>query len=50
MKQPKLKYNFHNPNTPEKSADYILKVFIDSGLLKVEQAIKESTVHKDNNV
>ncbi|MBR4100137.1 MAG: hypothetical protein IKK55_04030 [Clostridia bacterium] len=50
MKQPKLKYTFHNPNTPEKSADYILKVFIDSGLSKVEEAIKETAVHKENSV
>ncbi len=42
MKQPKLKYHFHNPNTPESTADYILKVFIEANQSKVEMAIKET--------
>ena len=49
-KQPKLKYHFHNPNTPEKAADYILKVFIESNHSKVENAIKEIAIKvKSNN-
>ncbi len=29
MKKQKLNYRFHNPNTAEVTADYILKVFIE---------------------
>lgn len=38
----KLNYRFHNPNTPEKTADYILKVFIEVNSGKAEQAIQEA--------
>ena len=30
MKKQKLNYRFHNPNTAEVTADYILKVFIEA--------------------
>lgn len=42
MNQPKLKYHFHNPNTLENTADYILKVFIEANQSKVEMAINET--------
>ena len=41
-KQPKLKYHFHNANTPEKAADYILKVFMETNAKKVEDIIKNT--------
>lgn len=48
-KQPKLKYHFHNANTPEKTADYILKVFIDTNTQRVENAIKNTLVVDEKN-
>lgn len=40
MKNRKLNYRFHNPNTVEETADYILKVFIKANERKVEEAIR----------
>jgi hypothetical protein len=37
----KLNYRFHNPNSVEATADYILKVFIEANEGKVEKAIQE---------
>ena len=37
MKKQKLNYRFHNPNTAEVTADYILKVFIEVNAKKVER-------------
>jgi hypothetical protein len=39
----KLNYRFHNPNSVEATADYILKVFIEANGGKVEKAIQEAT-------
>ena len=41
MKRQKLNYRFHNPNTAEVTADYILKVFIETNMKKVERAMQE---------
>lgn len=41
MARQKLKYQFHNPNTAETTADYILKVFMEVNEKKVERAILE---------
>ena len=41
MKRQKLNYRFHNPNTAEVTADYILKVFIEVNAKKVERVIQE---------
>ena len=43
MKQPKLKYHFHNPNPPEKSADYILNILVAANKEKAETAIRRFT-------
>ncbi len=40
MKTQKLNYRFHNPNTAEVAADYILKVLVEVNEKKVERAIK----------
>lgn len=37
-----LNYRFHNSNTAEATADYILKVFIGANMKKVERAIQEA--------
>ena len=39
MKKRKLNYRFHNPNTAEVTADYLLKILIEANASKVEQAI-----------
>ena len=41
MKKQKLNYRFHNPNTAEVTADYILKVFIEVNSKKVDQVMQE---------
>ena len=42
MKQPKLKYHFNNPNPPDKSAEYILKILMQVNAVKVENAVKSA--------
>ena len=41
MKKQKLNYRFHNPNTAEVTADYILKVFIEVYAKKVGRVMQE---------
>lgn len=40
MKERKLNYRFHNPNTAAVTADYILKILIDANSEKVEKVIR----------
>lgn len=40
MKNRKLNYRIHNPNTVEATTDYILKVFIKANAGKVDAAVK----------
>ena len=40
MQRQKLNYRFHNPNSADVTADYILKVFMEVNQKKVEQAIQ----------
>lgn len=35
-----LNFRFHNPNPPEVSADYILKILIEANQKKVEDVLK----------
>lgn len=37
-----LNYRFHDPNPPEVTAEYILKVFIEVNKPKVERAVREA--------
>ena len=39
-KRPKLNYIFHNPNSPEVTADFLLELFIEVNAGKVERAIR----------
>ena len=41
LKKCKLNYRFHNPNTPEKTADYIVKLFVEVNENKVKRALEE---------
>ena len=42
MKKKELNYRFHNPNTVEETADFLLKIFIEANAGKVERAIREA--------
>ena len=49
MKKQKLNYRFHNPNTAEVTADYILKVMIEANTEKVEKILQENMVQVEVN-
>lgn len=42
MKKRKLNYVIHNPNTMEKTADFLLEILIEANAGKVERAIEEA--------
>ena len=42
MKQRKLNYRFHNPNSAEDTADFLCKLLIEANGSKVERAIEEA--------
>ena len=42
MKQRKLNYRFHNPNSAEDTADFLCKLLIEANVGKVERAIEEA--------
>ena len=42
MKKRKLNYRFHNPNTAEVTADYLLKILIEANASKVDRQYKKS--------
>ena len=41
MKQRKLNYRFHNPNTAEDTAEFLCKLLIEANAGKVERALQE---------
>ena len=44
MKQRKLNYRFHNPNSAEDTADFLYKLLIEANACKVERAIEEAAL------
>ena len=42
MKQRKLNYRFHNPNSAEDTADFLCKILIEANAGKVERAMEEA--------
>lgn len=48
MKERKLNYRFHNPNTAAATADYILKVLIEANASKVESVIQQEASKEAN--
>ena len=42
LKQRKLNYRFHNPNSAEDTANYLVKILIEVNTEKVERAIEEA--------
>ena len=47
MKQKKLNYRFHNPNSATASADFLFKILIEANTGKVERAIKEAALQEE---
>lgn len=45
MKERKLNYIFHNPNSDEEAAEHLLKIFIEANQNKVEQAVENAVKH-----
>ena len=44
MKQRKLNYRFHTPNSAEDTADFLCKLLIEANAGKVEHAIEEAAL------
>lgn len=44
MKQRKLNYRFHNPNSAEDTANYLCKILIEANAGKVERALQEAVM------
>lgn len=44
MKQRKLNYRFHNPNSEEETADFLCKLLIAANAGKVERAMEEAAL------
>ena len=42
MKKRKLNYIFHNPNTAEVTANYLVKILIEANSEKVEKAVAKA--------
>ena len=42
MKQRKLNYRFHNPNSAEDTAEFLCKLLIEANIGKVERALEEA--------
>ncbi|MGN0151468.1 MAG: hypothetical protein ACI39Q_03255 [Wujia sp.] len=49
MKERKLNYRFHNPNSAEDTADFLCKLLIEVNADKVERAIEEAAKEADIN-
>ena len=47
MKKRKLNYVIHNPNSIEKTADFLLEILIAANTDKVEQALREAAVENE---
>lgn len=43
MKKQALNYRFHNPNTAEATAGYIVKILLEANRGKAEQAIQTAS-------
>ena len=50
MKQRKLNYRFHNPNSAEDTADFLCKILIEANVGKVERAIEEAAAAKQADI
>jgi hypothetical protein len=41
-KKQQLNFRFHNPNTPKETADFLLKLFVETDMDKLNKTIAES--------
>lgn len=48
LKKRKLNYRFHNPNTLDETADYIIKLFVEVNENKVKRALEEAADKIEN--
>ena len=48
MKQKKLNYRLHNPNSATDSADFLCQILIEANAGKVERAIKEAALQEES--
>ena len=46
-KKRKLNYIFYNPNTPEATADFLLKLFIEVNADKVDRVIRAALAREE---
>ena len=44
LKQRKLNYRFHNPNSAEDTAEFLCKLLIEANAGKVERALQEAAL------
>ncbi len=42
----KLNYRFHNPNPEDVTADYLLEVFMQVNIPKVEKAVRDAKMRR----
>lgn len=47
-KKQKLNFRFHNPNTPEATADYITKIFMEVNQKKLDKILGEEVSKREN--
>lgn len=47
MSKVKLNFRIHNPNTEDDTVRYIMQVFVDVGVQKLERAVKETAKNKE---
>ena len=43
MAQKRITYRFNNPNTPELTAEYLARIFVESNADKVADAISDAS-------
>ena len=48
LKQTKLNYRFHNPNSAEDTVDFLCKLLIEVNAGKVERAIEDATLYVES--
>ena len=44
MKQRKLNYRFHNPNSAEDTAEFLCKLLVEANAGRVERALQEAAL------
>lgn len=47
LKERKLNYRLHNPNSAEDTADFLCKLLMEVNADKVERAIEEAAIEAD---